>query len=103
MALNGEIIWADVFASQDLLNRYWPKLIRSYAADAFGGGGGRKMAGESQAQAFLDRLDGRHEKVETEPGVYRQTEIEGDDYSAFLLKALLPGTGYLVHLAKMKH
>ena len=102
-ALNGEIIWADVFASQDLLNRYWPKLIRSYAADAFvGGGGARKMAGERQAQAFLDQLDGRHEHVETEPGVYRQTEIEADDYSAFVLKALLPGTGYVVHLAKMK-
>ncbi len=105
VALNGEIIWADVFASQDLLNRYWPKLIRSYAADSFvgvGRGVGWKMASEKLAQSFLDRLDGRHENVETEPGVYRQTEIDGDDYTAFLLQALFPGTGYTVHLAKME-
>ena len=34
VAVNGEIVWADVFASSDLLNRFWPKLIRSYAAES---------------------------------------------------------------------
>jgi len=31
VAVNGELIWADVFASTELLQKYWPKLVRSYA------------------------------------------------------------------------
>ena len=34
VAMNGRIIWADVFASTDLLEKYWPKLVRSYASEA---------------------------------------------------------------------
>src|SRR5262249_311412 len=34
VAVNGRIIWADVFASSDLLSKYWPKLVRSYASEA---------------------------------------------------------------------
>ena len=57
---------------------------------------------QDSAQAFLDHLDATHETVDTEPGVFRNTEITGDDHSAFLLTALLPSTGLNVHLAKMK-
>ena len=31
VAVNGEIVWADIFASAGLLEKYWPKLVRSYA------------------------------------------------------------------------
>jgi hypothetical protein len=105
VAVNGEIIWADVFASSDLLNRFWPKLIRSYAAESFGTPmpvqfpRGATVQG---AQDFLDRLGATHESVETEPGLYRQTEISGDDYTAFVLTSLLPGERFDVHIAKMK-
>ena len=34
VAVNGRIAWADVFASTDLLEKYWQKLIRSYAAES---------------------------------------------------------------------
>jgi hypothetical protein len=104
VAVNGEIIWADVFASSDLLNRFWPKLIRSYAAESFGPKNitYKRWPTQQNAQAFLDHLGATHETVETEPGIYRQTEITGDDYSAFLLTSLLPGTGFNVHWAKMK-
>ena len=34
VAVNGRIIWADIFASTDLLGKYWPKLVRSYASEA---------------------------------------------------------------------
>jgi hypothetical protein len=54
------------------------------------------------AQQFLERFDARHESVETEPGLYRNTEITGDDFHAFILTALLPNTGFNVHMAKMK-
>ena len=29
VAINGELVWADLFASNDLLLRYWQKLVRS--------------------------------------------------------------------------
>jgi len=105
VALHGEIIWADVFASGDLLNRYWPKLVRSYAAESFGYARGvrfQKPPTVDDAQRFLDRVSGNHETVESEPGLYRQTEIQGDNYRTFILTSLLPGKAYMVHLAKMK-
>jgi hypothetical protein len=105
VAVNGEIVWADVFASSDLLNRFWPKLIRSYAAESFGEiepVEAKLSATQQSAQHFLDHLGGTHESVDTEPGLYRDIEITGDGYSAFILTALLPGTGFNVHLAKMK-
>jgi hypothetical protein len=36
VAINGRITWANVFATTDLLEKYWQKLIliRSYAADS---------------------------------------------------------------------
>jgi hypothetical protein len=105
VAVNGEIVWADVFASSDLLNRFWAKLIRSYAAESLGElePVARKLwPTQRSAQQFLDRLGATHESVDTEPGLYRNTEITGEGYSAFILTALLPGTGFNVHLAKMK-
>jgi hypothetical protein len=101
VAVNGEIIWADVFASTDLLQKYWPKLVRSYAAEAILNRATKKDVSESAAQAFLDHLDGRHESVESEPGLYRQTEITGDGFKAFELTSLLPKTGFDIHIAKM--
>jgi hypothetical protein len=106
VAVNGQLIWADVLASQDLFNRYWPKLIHSYAAESFGlreAAMWRRPPSQQDAQTFLDRLDATHESIETEPGVYRRAEMRDDDYTAFLLSSLLPGTGFPVHLAKMKN
>ena len=102
VAVNGEIIWADLFASTSLLEKYWPKLVRSYAAEAVTGRRTRsRSASSTAAQAFLDDLDGTRETVETEPGVYRQTEISGSGFRVFELASLLPKTGYDVHLSKM--
>jgi ribosomal protein L13E len=39
--------------------------------------------------------------VESEPGVYRRTERTGEGFTAFELTALLPGTGFDIHVAKM--
>ncbi len=101
VAINGEIVWADLFASTDLLDRYWQKLVRSYAAEALTETGNRGKVSESEAQAFVDRMQGRHETTDTEPGVYRQSEITGDDYKVFELTSLLPKTDFAVHIAKM--
>jgi hypothetical protein len=101
VAVNGRIIWADVFASTELLERYWPKLVRSYASEAVVT---RAKAGEAslaQAEAFLQEMEGRRETIESEPGIYRHTEINGDGFKAFALTSLLPKTGFDVHVAKM--
>jgi hypothetical protein len=101
VAVNGHIIWADIFASTELLEKYWPKLVRSYASEAVvtrAKGGEASMA---QAEAFLGTMEGRRETIESEPGVYRHTEVNGDGFKAFALTSLLPKTGFDVHVAKM--
>jgi hypothetical protein len=102
VAVNGEIVWADIFASTQLLQRYWPKLVRSYAAEAVVTRAKGAEVSTTAAQKFLENLQGRHETAETEPGLYRQTEITGDGFKVFELMSLLPKTGFPLHLAKMK-
>ncbi len=101
VAVNGRMIWADLFASTALLEKYWPKLIRSYAAEALTQGRNSERPDLKDAQAFLDDFGARHEMEETEPGVFRRTELTGSDFTAFALTALMPGTGFEVHIAKM--
>jgi sulfur carrier protein ThiS len=101
VAVNGQIVWADIFASTQLLQKYWPKLIRSYATEAVVTRAKGGEASLKDAQRFLDDLQGRHETAETEPGLYRQTEITGDGFKVFELTSLLPKTGFAVHVAKM--
>jgi sulfur carrier protein ThiS len=101
VAVNGEIVWADMFASTQLLQKYWPKLVRSYATEAMVTRAKGGEVSSKDAQKFLDDLEGRHETAETEPGLYRQTEITGDGFKVFELTSLLPKTGFPLHVAKM--
>jgi hypothetical protein len=101
VAVNGQILWADIFASTDLLDRYWQKLVRSYAAEALTDARGHGNVSQAEAQAFVDELQGRHETADTEPGLYRHVEITGSDYKVFELTSLLPKMGFDVHIAKM--
>jgi hypothetical protein len=101
VAVNGRIIWADVFASTDLLEKYWPKLVRSYASEAVVTRAKEVEVGVGQAQWFLGNMEGRREMIESEPGIYRHTEVSGDGFKAFSLTSLLPKTGFEVHVAKM--
>jgi len=101
VAVNGEVIWADVFANTSLLEKYWPKLIRSYAAEAIVSRTKNGEADTKSAQRFLDDLEGIREMVETEPGLYRHTEITGEGFRAFELTSLLPKTGFDLHVGKM--
>lgn len=101
VAVNGRMVWADIFASTNLLEKYWPKLVRSYAAEAVVTRSKDRTADSKQAQEFLDHLDGRHATVDSEPGLYRHTEITGDGFRAFELTSLLPRTGFNLHVAKM--
>ena len=101
VAIGGEIVWADIFASTPLLEKYWPKLARSYAAESLTMSSSTRQPSRSAAQDFLEQMAGNKETVENEPGVYRHTEIYGQGYRAFELASLLPKTGFDVHVSKM--
>jgi len=103
IAINGHIVWADLFASSDLLAKYWQKLIRSYAAESVTSVNAKGSVDQKEAQQFLDRLSGNREVIETEPGVYRRAEVTGDGYKVFTLTALTPKADFDVHVAKMAY
>jgi hypothetical protein len=106
VAVRGEVIWADMFSDPELLARYWTKLVRSYAAEGLGAGMGagpaHKTATVADAQAFLDAPAHGREESECEVGVYRIREVKSDGTDTFALEALLPGTGYDVHVSRLK-
>ena len=105
VAVNGRVIWADIFASTDLLSKYWPKLYKSYVAEAMTSPHYMQTQNvtEHDAQDFINNFDGVHEVVETEPGVYRRADITGDGYRVFQLTSLLWRAEFDVHITKMRN
>ena len=89
VAYGGEVAWSDIFASSDLFHQYWTKLLRSYAVEALARPSIREVASREDASEFLRRLHGR-EQVESEPGVYRRTEITEGRLAQIELEALQP-------------
>jgi hypothetical protein len=102
VSVNGEIIWADLFANTDLLARYWTKLVRSYAAESLAGGEDHATPSIEDAQHFLNAPTGGTETSEGDVGIYRYRDLKSDRTETFVLESLLPGTGYDVHISKMK-
>jgi hypothetical protein len=89
VAYGGEVAWSDIFASAELFELYWRKLLRSYAVEAVARPTLREIAAKDDAQEFLQRLNGR-EKTESEPGVYRWMEISEGKLSQIELDSLEP-------------
>ena len=89
VAYGGEVAWSDIFASGDLFDHYWRKLLRSYAVEALTRPTYRQAASRDNANGFLRRLNGR-ETQETEPGVYRWREIKEGQLAQIELDALQP-------------
>ena len=89
VAYGGEVAWSDIFASGDLFDHYWNKLLRSYAVEALARPTYRAVASRDNANSFLRRLNGR-ETEETEPGVYRWREINEGRLAQIELDALQP-------------
>ena len=102
VAVRGEIVWADLFVDTDLLSRYWTKLVRSYAAESLTEGESLAKPTVADAQRFLDAPSGGTETSEGNVGVYRYRELRADGTETFVLESLLPGTGYDVHISKLK-
>jgi hypothetical protein len=83
----GEVAWSDIFASGDLFDHYWTKLLRSYAVEAVARPTLREKSSIEDARQFLRRLNGS-EKSESEPGVYRWRETSEGSLSQIELDAL---------------
>jgi hypothetical protein len=101
VAVKGQIVWADMFASGALLAKYWPKLLDSYATEALTMPGARGEVSIKEAQGFLQNWQARHEVVDSEPGLYRQRELIGEKFKAFELTSLLAKDAFDLHLSKM--
>jgi hypothetical protein len=91
VAYGGEVAWSDIFASSDLFQHYWTKLIRSYAVEALARPTLREVASREDAREFLRRLNGT-EKIESEPNVYRWREITQGKLAQIELESLEPKT-----------
>jgi hypothetical protein len=89
VAYGGDVAWSDIFASGDLFEHYWSKLLRSYAVEAMARPAYRETAAITDAREFLRSLNGR-EVVESEPGVYRWREITEGRLSLIELEAISP-------------
>jgi hypothetical protein len=89
IAYGGEVAWSDIFASPALFDRYWPKLLRSYAVEAMARPGTKEQASLNDARDFLRPLTGT-EKIESEPGAYRWREVTEGHYAEIELDAVKP-------------
>jgi hypothetical protein len=99
VAVGDQIVWADVFASSDLLERYWPKLSRSYAVEALTRPKSSEQPSVDDAREFLKPLTG-HETVETEPAIYSLKQVSEEKYVEVDLEALHP-VNITLHLLRV--
>ena len=103
VAINGELVWSDVFSSAELFGKYWPKLLRSYVMEAKANGHERKdVPSAKDAEAFLLESRG-HVTIKMEPEAYRRTEISAGEYQVVALEALgkTDNLRLLLHYNKM--
>jgi hypothetical protein len=56
----------------------------------------------ADAEHFLEMPSGGTETSEGEVGIYRYREMKSGNTETFVLESLLPGSGYDVHISKMK-
>jgi hypothetical protein len=89
VAYGGDAAWSDIFASGELFEHYWSKLLRSYAVEAMARPNYRETVAVTDAREFLRNLNGR-EVVESEPGVYRWREITEGRLSLIELESISP-------------
>jgi hypothetical protein len=89
VAYGSDVAWSDIFASAELFEHYWSKLLRSYAVEAMARPSYRETAAVTDAREFLRNLNGR-EVLESEPGVYRWREITEGKLSLIELESISP-------------
>ena len=100
VAFGGEVAWSDIFASSQLFDAYWSKLLRSYAVEALTRPGAREKVSFEDARDFLRPATG-HVREETEPGVYRWQERSQGRETEIQLEALETKPPLTLHWLKV--
>jgi hypothetical protein len=101
VAVGGRITTADVFASSSLFQAYWPKMLKSYAAEAIDTQRTEKVeANARDAENFLSRVEGSSSS-EGQDGVYRLTEHQSGPDASFELECLAKKPTLLVHFNRV--
>jgi hypothetical protein len=100
VAFGGEVAWSDIFASSQLFDAYWPKLLRSYAVEALTRPATREKVTFDDARDFLRPATG-HVREETEPGVYRWQERSEGRETEIQLEALQTKPPLTLHWLKV--
>jgi hypothetical protein len=99
VAYGGEVAWSDWFASGELFQSYWPKLLKSYAVEALARPRTREQASLEDARRFLEPLKGRVNE-ESEPGVYRWRQVSEGRMAEIELDSLA-GTPLTLHRVRI--
>jgi hypothetical protein len=88
-AINGKVTAADIFGDPSLFRRLWPKLLRSYAADAAeratASKRSRPAVTPAQAKAFLAAATDAKSRTENRSDVSATLRLESKDARAYLL------------------
>ena len=101
VAFGPEVAWSDIFASSQLFNSYWPKLLRSYVVEAMTRPRFRRVASQDDARDFLRPATG-HIEEESEPGVYRWRKQAEGRLAEIELDALDPKP-FTLHWLRVLH
>jgi len=101
VAFGAEPAWSDIFASSQLFDSYWPKLLRSYVVEAMTRPGIRRLASLDDARDFLRPATG-HIEEESEPGIYRWRKQSEGRLAEIDLEALAPKT-LTLHWLRVLH
>ena len=101
VAIDGHPVWADVFATTDMLEAYWPKLLMSYAAEAVARPATGAKADIPAAQQFLRAMDDLREQSARSSDLFQQVTLCGGGYRATEVRSLVPGETYVLHTALM--
>ncbi len=101
VAFGREVAWSDVFASSELFDSYWPKLLRSYVVEAMTRPGVRQTAALDDARDFLRPANG-HIEEESEPGIYRWRKQSEGRLAEIDLDALAPKP-FTIHWLRVLH
>lgn len=89
VAYGNEVAWSDIFASSQLFETYWPKLLRSYVVEALARPAMIEKVSLDDARDFLRPATG-HIHEESEPGVYVWREQSEGREAAIELEVLEP-------------
>ncbi len=101
IAVDGRMVWADLFPNAALFRRYRDKLLQSYVVESYRAAASSIRPSTEEAADFLRNLAGR-QNIQMEPGIYRLSRTESAGTVTFELEALGPNANsLLLHFARM--